>query len=124
MRKVMMIGAATMMLAGMSFGVMAQQPMSPVNCPMAAGAGWSAGGQGMGVKQSWRGGGMRQGGPGAARGMRGGAYMANGLNLTDAQAAQINEIRQQQRLETQAMVREVLTPEQQALFDQRFNANQ
>jgi|GEM_PF-2894028 P pilus assembly/Cpx signaling pathway, periplasmic inhibitor/zinc-resistance associated protein len=126
MRKLLMIGAATAMLAGTSFGVMAQQPPCATypDCPT-AGTGWGGPWHGRHYG-GWRGG----GGPGpcygygAQQGGMMGGYMLYGLNLTDEQVAKINEIRQQQRLETHNKVREVLTPEQRAIFDQRFNANQ
>ena len=56
--------------------------------------------------------------PAGARGF-GGSPMMNGLNLTDAQKAQVRDIMAQQREETHAKIRAILTPEQQKLLDAR-----
>ncbi|MDR2991706.1 MAG: hypothetical protein LBU72_07260 [Burkholderiaceae bacterium] len=57
--------------------------------------------------------------PAGARGHHGGGFMLQDLNLTDAQKAQVHDIMVQQREETHAKIRAILTPEQQAIFDAR-----
>ncbi len=46
--------------------------------------------------------------------------MMGSLNLTDSQRAQIRDIMAQQRDETHAKIRAILTPEQQTVFDTRM----
>jgi len=64
--------------------------------------------------------------PAGARGFGGGPMMGgpmmNGLNLTDAQKAQVRDIMAQRREETHAKIRAILTPEQQKLLDARKQA--
>ncbi|MDR2710594.1 MAG: hypothetical protein LBB65_04605 [Burkholderiales bacterium] len=50
---------------------------------------------------------------------RGGASLAKDLNLSEAQEAQMRDIMKEQREETRAKVRAILTPEQQKTFDAR-----
>ncbi|MDR0769805.1 MAG: Spy/CpxP family protein refolding chaperone [Burkholderiales bacterium] len=110
MKKTLIITAIALATTGMALNATAQGPKfnnaancptancPAPDCPMAAA------------------GGMKGGGPGYHRGA---GRMMNGLNLTDAQKAQVHDIMAQQREETHAKIRAVLTPEQQALFDAR-----
>lgn len=123
MKKLLIMSVATVMVVGVSLGAMAQlpPPCAMPGCPAAVGN-FDGNGQGRGPGY----GPGRYGGRGACGGMysgpmRGG-YMWRDLNLTDEQIAKINDARQQQRQETHNRVRDILTPEQQAIFDQRTQA--
>jgi len=50
-------------------------------------------------------------------GMMGGGRMMKDINLTDAQKTQVRDIMTQEREDTHAKIRAILTPEQQATFD-------
>ncbi|MDR2710593.1 MAG: Spy/CpxP family protein refolding chaperone [Burkholderiales bacterium] len=103
MKKTLLITAIALVTAtGMSLDAMAQRGSgNPANCP-AANCPANGGGGKMG----------RNAGNGRM-------MMMSGLNLTDAQKTQIRDIMTQQREETHAKIRAVLTPEQQAIFDAR-----
>jgi Spy/CpxP family protein refolding chaperone len=124
MKKTLMITAiALATTAGMTLTATAQCPNSdPANCPMANGAvadcpmsksdcPLADGKKGFEGKK-----GKKGAGPGSHRGE---GRMLAGLDLTDAQKAQIDDIMAQQREETHAKIRAILTPEQQATFDAR-----
>ncbi|MDR0251163.1 MAG: Spy/CpxP family protein refolding chaperone [Burkholderiales bacterium] len=118
MKKTLILAAiALATTAGMTLNATAQGPnfdpanCPSANCPMFADCPLIDGKRGFEGKR----GGKRGYGPGYHQGGR----MMNGLDLTDAQKAQISDIRAQQREETHAKIRAVLTPEQQAVFDTR-----
>ncbi|MCL2872915.1 MAG: Spy/CpxP family protein refolding chaperone [Betaproteobacteria bacterium] len=100
MKKTLMITAIALVATiGMSLDAAARGPnANSANCPTASCPNCSAGGN---------------------MGRNGGGRMMNGLNLTDTQKAQIRDIMTQQREDTHAKIRAVLTPEQQTLFDAR-----
>jgi Spy/CpxP family protein refolding chaperone len=101
MKKSLIITAIALVAAtGMTLNATAQGPnFDPANCPVAG----------------CPGGGM-MGGPGHHHGA---APMMKGLNLTDAQQTQVQSIMTQEREDTHAKIRAILTPEQQTTFDAR-----
>ncbi|MDR2016048.1 MAG: hypothetical protein LBP90_00335 [Burkholderiales bacterium] len=112
MKKTLMITAIALAATlGMTLNATARGPnFDPANCPV-------AGCPAPDCPAAFAG--KRGYGPGYHRGGGGGGRMLNDLNLTDAQKAQIRDIRIQQREETHAKIRTILTPEQQAVFDAR-----
>jgi Spy/CpxP family protein refolding chaperone len=122
MKKTLIITAiALATTAGMTLTATAQGPnFDPANCPNAncpvADCPLAEGKKGPGGKKNFEGKRAKRDG---ANHPRHGGRMMNGLNLTDAQRAQIDDIMAQQREETHAKIRAVLTPEQQATFDAR-----
>jgi Spy/CpxP family protein refolding chaperone len=109
MKKTLIVAAIALITAmGMTLNASAQGPrgqgqgMNAGNCPVVD-CPACLGGAGMGKR-----------GPGGGR-----MAMMNGLNLSDTQRAQVRDIMIQQREETHAKIRTILTPEQQAAFDAR-----
>ncbi|MCL2309825.1 MAG: hypothetical protein FWC42_06050 [Proteobacteria bacterium] len=111
MKRTLIIAAIALAATGMALGVSAQgqrgqgmgQGANAGNCPVANCPACPS-----------------RTGAGMARGSGSGRMaVVNGLNLTDAQKTQVRDIMIQQREETHAKIRAVLTPEQQAIFDAR-----
>ncbi|MCL2297331.1 MAG: hypothetical protein FWC38_08570 [Proteobacteria bacterium] len=116
-KTLMMTAIALATTLGMTLTATAQCPNAdPANCPAAncpqSDCPLADGKQGFEGKKGKR---------GYGAGYHQGGRMMSELNLTDDQKAQIDEIRAQcqDREETHAKIRAVLTPEQQAIFDTR-----
>jgi Spy/CpxP family protein refolding chaperone len=107
MKKTLIVAAIALAAIGTTLNVSAQGPrgqgVNAANCPVADCPFDCPAGKGMSKR-----------GPGNGR-----MGMMNGLDLNDAQKAQVRDIMIQQREETHAKIRAVLTPEQQAAFDAR-----
>jgi Spy/CpxP family protein refolding chaperone len=116
MKKLLVVGLTSLALAGAAGFAAAQPcgcaPVPPCQQMNAAGpcGGWGMQGKGMG---RWGGGmGWQQPGPG-------GQFALGGLNLSDDQVKKIDAIRDKQRTDTHAKIRDVLNAEQKKQFDER-----